>query len=269
MLNMEYLLEEAKNNNLPVLKKRAIIREYLQIIILNSIYKQKPGKYFYFMGGTAMRYFYRLPRFSEDLGFNTPSLGYQEFENILERIGKDLSREGLPATISVSRRKNLFTAKLLFIDVMGRYGISDGLGASLMIKIEINRPSWELNTDSKVLSMYGYSFTPILMSRGNLLSEKICALLNRKRGRDIYDTLYMLRKKFPFNENVLKANNIKLPVGDTILAYLKSVGEKELKQQANQVKPFLFKEDDIDLIIKAPLYGKAFLDDYANGFEGS
>jgi len=44
---------------------------------------------------------------------------------------------------------------------------------------------------------------------------------------------------------------------------------KELKQQANQVKPFLFKEDDIDLIIKAPLYGKAFLDDYANGFEGS
>ena len=77
MLNMEYLLEEAKNNNLPVLKKRAIIREYLQIIILNSIYKQKLGKYFYFMGGAAMRYFYRLPRFCEDLDFNTPSLGYQ------------------------------------------------------------------------------------------------------------------------------------------------------------------------------------------------
>ncbi len=211
---MEYLLEEAKNNNLPVLKKRAIIREYLQIIILNSIYKQKQGKYFFFMGGTAMRYFYRLPRFSEDLYFNTPSLGYQEFENILEGIGKDLSREGLPATISASRRKNLFTAKLLFDDIMGKYGISDGRGESLMIKIEINKPDWELNTDSKVLSMYGYSFTSILMSKGNLLSEKILALLDRKRGRDIYDTLYMLRKKFPFNENVLKVNNIKLPIED-------------------------------------------------------
>lgn len=269
MLNMEYLLEEAKNNNLPVLKKRAIIREYLQIIILNSIYKQKSGKYFYFMGGTAMRYFYRLPRFSEDLDFNTLSLGYQEFENILERIGKDLYKEGLPATISASRRKNLFTGKLLFVDVMGRYGILDGRGASLMIKIEINRPNWELNTESRVFSMYGYSFTSILMSRGNLLSEKICALLNRKRGRDIYDTLYMLRKKFPFNENVLKANNIKLPVEDTILEHLKSMDEKELKRLADQVKPFLFKEDDIDLIIKAPLYGKAFLNDYTNGFEGS
>jgi len=265
---MEYLLEEAKNNGLPVLKKRAIIREYLQIIILNSIYKQKPGKYFYFMGGTAMRYFYRLPRFSENLDFNMSSLGYQEFENVLERIEKDLSREGLSATISVNRRKNLYTAKLLFIDVMEKYGILDGRGANLMIKIETNDPDWELNTDSKVLSMYGYSFTSILMSRGNLLSEKICALLNRRRGRDIYDTLYMLRNKFPFNENVLKANNIKLPVGDTILAHMKSMDEKELKRLADQVKPFLFKEDDIDLVIKAPLYGKAFLDDYVNGFNG-
>lgn len=267
MLNMEYLLEEAENNNLPVLKKRAIIREYLQIIILNSIYKQKSGKYFYFMGGTAMRYFYRLPRFSEDLDFNTLSLGYQEFENVLERIGKDLSREGLSATISVNRRKNLYTAKLLFVDVMERYGIIDERGAGLMIKIEINRPDWELNTNSKVLSMYGYSFTSILMSRGNLLSEKICALLNRKRGRDIYDTLYMLRMKFPFNENVLKVNSIKLPVENTILAYLKSMDGKELKRLADQVKPFLFKEDDIDLIVKAPLYGKAFIDDYASGLE--
>lgn len=226
------------------------------------------GKYFYFMGGTAMRYFYRLPRFSEDLDFNTPSLRYQEFENILERIEKDLSREGLSATISAGKRKNLYTAKLLFIDIMERYGITDGRGVNLMIKIEINRPDWELNTDSKVFSMYGYNFTPILMSRGNLLSEKICALLNRKRGRDIYDTLYMLRKKFPFNENVLKANNIKLPVEDTILAYLKGMDEKELKRLADQIKPFLFKEDDIDLIVKAPLYGKAFLDDYTSDFGG-
>jgi len=31
---------------------------------------------------------------------------------------------------------------------------------------------------------------------------------------------------------------------------------------ANQVKPFLFKEDDIELILKAPLYAERFLRDY-------
>ncbi|MBA7579414.1 hypothetical protein ES708_21285 [subsurface metagenome] len=262
MLNMEYLLEEAKNNNLPILKKRAIVREYLQIIILNSIYKHKFGKHFFFMGGTAMRYFYKMPRFSEDLDFNTPSLDYQEFENILEGVSKNLSKEGFSIATSKSRRNNLFTANLLFSDVIGKYGISDKRGMNLMIKIEINRPKWELITDSKVLSMYGYSFTSVLMSKGNLLSEKVCALFNRKRGRDIYDTLFMLNRKFPFNENVLKANNIRVPVKNTLLAYLQSMDRKELKRLADQVKPFLFKEDGIELILKAPLYGEAFLNDY-------
>ena len=94
MLNMEYLLEEAKNNGLPSTKKRAILREYLQIIILNSIYKHKFGKKFFFMGGTAMRYFYRMPRFSEDLDFNTSNLDYREFSEVMEAARKDISKEG-------------------------------------------------------------------------------------------------------------------------------------------------------------------------------
>ncbi|MHB1253932.1 MAG: nucleotidyl transferase AbiEii/AbiGii toxin family protein [Candidatus Humimicrobiaceae bacterium] len=186
----------------------------------------------------------------------------QEFENILEAIGKDLSMEGFSAAITSERRKNLFIAKLSFTGIMQSYEILDGRGLSLMIKMEVNQPNWELNTDSKVISMYGYSFTAILMSMGNLISEKVCALLNRKRGRDIYDTLYMLRNKFPFNEKVLSANNIKLPIKDTIMAHLNTMDEKELKRMADQVKPFLSREDDIDLIIKAPVYCKAFLDDY-------
>ncbi len=262
MLSMEYLLEEAKSNALPIVKKRVIVREYLQIIVLNSIYKRKFGKYFFFMGGTAMRYFYRMPRFSEDLDFNTSGLSYQEFEEALEAVREDLSKEGFSAALSRAKRNNLFTANLDFNDVIGKYGISDKRGMQLMIKVEINKPDWELMTESKVLSMYGYNITAILMSKGNLLSEKVCALLNRKRGRDIYDTLFMLKRKFPFNENVLKANNINLPVKDTILSYLNSMDKKELKRLALQVKPFLFEESDIELILKAPLYGESFLADY-------
>jgi len=261
MLSMEYLLEEAKSNALPIVKKRGIVREYLQLIVLNSIYKRKFGKYFFFMGGTAMRYFYGMPRFSEDLDFNTSGLGYQEFEDALEAAREDISKEGFSVTLSCVKRNNLFAANLIFDDVVEKYGISDKRGMDLMIKVEINKPDWELMTESKVLSMYGYNITAILMSKGNLLSEKVCALFNRKRGRDIYDTLFMLKRKFPFNENVLKANNINLPVKDTILSYLRGMDEKELKQLALQVKPFLFKEDDIELILKAPIYGETFLAD--------
>jgi len=260
MLSMEHLLEEARNNALPIIKKRAIVREYLHVIILNSIYKQKFGKFCFFMGGTAMRYFYKMPRFSEDLDFNTSDLSYREFEDMLEVVKKDISKEGFSVNISSGKRNNLFSADLTFSDVIKKYGISDNRDLNLMIKIEINRPSWELITESKVLSMYGYDFAAVLMSKGNLLSEKVCALFSRKRGRDIYDTLFMLKNRFTFNENVLKANNIKLPIKDTLLVYLKNMNEKELKRLADQVKPFLFREGDIELILNAPLYAESFLE---------
>lgn len=262
MLSMEYLLEEAKNFDIPTAKKRAIVREYLQIIILSSIYNNKLSKKFFFMGGTAMRYFYKMPRFSEDLDFNTKGLDYREFKGVVADIQGDLLKEGFLTAVSCSRRNNLFTAELIFKDVIERYALSTDRGVTLMIKIEINAPKWGLITESKVLSMYGYNFTGILMSKGNLLSEKICALFNRKRGRDIYDTLFMLKRKFPFNENVLKTNSISLPIKNSLISYLKGIDEKELKRLANQVRPFLFKENETELIVKAPLYAESFLEDY-------
>lgn len=262
MLSLEYLLEEAKNNSLPVLKRRAIVREYLQILILNSIYKQKFSKHFFFMGGTAMRYFYNMPRFSEDLDFNSDGLNYDEFVTALEKVSEDISNEGFSVEVKYNKRNMIFTSAIAFDDVIVKYNISDKWGMKLMIKVEVNSPNWELNIEPQVLSMYGYNFTAILMSKGNLLSEKICALFNRKRGRDIYDTLFMLKRKFPFNEDVLRNNNIKMPIKDSLLSYFRDLKKKELIQLANQVKPFLFNEDDIELILKAPLYVDRFLNEY-------
>ena len=100
------------------------------------------------------------------------------------------------------------------------------------------------------------------MEKSHLISEKLATFLNRKRGRDIYDTLFMLRKRFPFNRTVLKSVGIEGSPKDFILEYLRKLSEKELKFLANQVRPFLFKEDDIELVLKAPLYAEKFLEQY-------
>lgn len=262
MLNIEYLLEEAKSNGLPIFKRRAILREYLQVIILNSIYKHNFGKVMFFMGGTALRFFYNLPRFSEDLDFDTPSLNLEEFKEILKTIEEGLRKEGFSLVISSEKRNNLFIAELYFKDLMKLYEITDKRGLDLMIKIEVYKPKWGLENESDVLSLYGYNFSSLLLGKGNMLSEKLCALFNRKRGRDIYDTLFMLKKQFPFNESVLRANKIEGSPKKLILEYVMRLPEKELQSLANQVKPFLFKEDDVELVLKAPLYAEKFLRDY-------
>lgn len=260
MLSLEYLLEEAKNNGLPIIKKRGVLREYLQIIILNSIYKNNRGKRLFFTGGTALRYFYAMPRFSEDLDFDTADLKYGEFIKLLESIKKGLRHEGFSATISHEERNKLFIADINFTDVMSLYNITDTRGLDLMIKIEVYRPSWQLHCEAGVTSLYGYNFSSVLLDKGDMFSEKLLALFNRRRGRDIYDTLFMLKKKFHFNKSIL-VNKIKGFSKDSIIKYLKGIPEKELKFLANQVKPFLFKEDDIDLVLNAPLYAERFLEE--------
>ncbi|MBU1134840.1 MAG: nucleotidyl transferase AbiEii/AbiGii toxin family protein [Candidatus Omnitrophica bacterium] len=262
MLSLEYLLEEAKTNGLPILKMRGILREYLQVIILNSIYKHNFGKLMFFTGGTSLRFFYNLPRFSEDLDFDTAALNFEDFKEILKNIEKGLLKEGFSLNVSSEKRNNLFIAEVYFKDLMRLYGITDKRGLDLMIKIEVYKPSWDLHTESNVLSLYGYNFSSILLSKGNMFSEKLLALFNRKRGRDIYDTLFMLKKKFPFQRSVLLANKIEDSPKELILDYLRKLPEKELKFLANQVKPFLFKEDDIELVLKAHLYAGRFLENY-------
>lgn len=264
MLSIEYLLEEAKNNGLPLIKKRGILREYLQVIILNSIYRHKSGKNLYFTGGTALRYFYNMPRFSEDLDFDLVGLKFEEFKGILEYVKKGLEKEGFSPLVISEKRGKLYISEFYFKDLMKLYNITDKRGLDIMVKIEAYKPSWDLYSESSVLSMYGYNFSSVLLDKGLLFAEKLCALLNRRRGRDIYDTLFMLKKKFPINKNVLTANKIKGIPKDIILEHLRSLSDKELRFLANQVKPFLFKEDDITLILDAALYAEKFLAEYKN-----
>ena len=64
------ILDFAKNYHLPVTKKRAILREYLQSKILREIYKNKLSVNLLFVGGTSLRLLHNLDRFSEDLDFD-------------------------------------------------------------------------------------------------------------------------------------------------------------------------------------------------------
>jgi len=69
MQNLIKLVEQLKKQKLPEQLQVNHIREYLQVIILKSIYHSKYASSLSFMGGTALRICYDLKRFSEDLDF--------------------------------------------------------------------------------------------------------------------------------------------------------------------------------------------------------
>ena len=262
MLSLEYLLEDAEELGLPTNKRRAIIREYLQSILLNNIYKNRAGGGLYFMGGTALRFCYRLPRFSEDLDFNARRLSFKRFQTISEDAVKGLDLEGFKVELEHSKRKGMYASQINLPEVMQQYDITDERGIDMMIKLEVNQPSWPLETQAQVLSFYGFNYTATVMAESSLISEKLCAMLNRNRGRDIYDLLFMLKKGFPFDERILRANGLSESPEELVLQHLHGLGKKELNRLAIQIRPFLFKEDDVELVLKAPDYAKKFLERY-------
>ena len=64
----EYLLTLVSAATSPIEKKN-LAREYLQALILQSLQRAGAMTALAFHGGTALRFLYSLPRYSEDLDF--------------------------------------------------------------------------------------------------------------------------------------------------------------------------------------------------------
>ncbi|MEW5758353.1 MAG: nucleotidyl transferase AbiEii/AbiGii toxin family protein [Candidatus Omnitrophota bacterium] len=260
MLTWDGLIEQAKILNLPLNKQRAIVREYAQTIILKGIYQADLGKKLFFIGGTALRFAYGLKRFSEDLDFDAnKNLTFMDFKQILKVCNTTLEKEGIENSTTCKEKGSLLIGQIKLTNILQNYNITKLKDEKLMIKFELNRPKWNLTAESAVINRYGYLFTAMLANKSVMFSEKIIAFLNRKRGRDIYDIIFMLQNKFPIDNHILKANGYELSTKELILNRIKSLKNNDLHYLTKQVEPFLLQEEEKDFIINSANYIKALL----------
>jgi predicted nucleotidyltransferase component of viral defense system len=244
MLTPEGLKEQAELLKLPLNKQRAIVREYAQTIILRATYQTDFAQKIFFMGGTALRFAYGLKRFSEDLDFNAEKLSPADFKEILASCSKALEKEGFTCEISQKERTSLLIGQLKLTNILQNYKITPLKSEKLMVKVEIDRPVWHMETESAVVDRFGYLFSILLMSKGALLSGKVDALINRCRGRDIYDVIFMLQRKFP----------LKVELKQVILERIENIKPAELMRLSEQVEPFLVDEEEKDFVVNAKTY---------------
>jgi predicted nucleotidyltransferase component of viral defense system len=264
MLTYESLIEQAKSRGMPPTKIRGILREYLQILILKELYRTEPGKKLYFTGGTYLRLLYNLKRFSEDLDFNTNKITKKEFEQVQKIITTELKRLGLDVKLQFSHWGNVYVSKLIFpkveklYNVVSKYSKKEGI----IIKVETNRPKWKIKSETQVISGFGEFFTCICTEKGVLFADKIDALNKKRRGRHLYDILFMLSNKLPLSKGVLKALGIKKDPLQLIADRVNNSSRAELKRQAEILRPFLFDEREADLLINAHKIIPLLIDKY-------
>jgi predicted nucleotidyltransferase component of viral defense system len=214
------------------------------------------------LGGTCLRFVYRVERFSEDLDFDLIKGGLN-YKELAELIEKKLRELGFSVDTSVKKRENVITVNVKFSGVMKEMGLSVMDDQKLKIKFEIDpNPRENIKYESRYISAYGKSFNIISNSLETLFAQKIVAIVFRpyQKGRDFYDLVWFLsQKKIEPNYKILKEKGIEIKNRQELVRFLEDQARKsDLKQAAKDVERFLFYPEQAKWILKLPEYLKSF-----------
>lgn len=191
------------------------LREIMHEITLAGLFRAGFFEKAAFYGGTALRLFHGLDRYSEDLDFSLlqPSDTFslkayensiiQEFEALGMKVSFREKQKSIDTAIdSAFLKSETLWRELLLEDTIPQYGIRQTTG--LKIKLEVDtKPPLGFKTEEKLL-LKPFSFYVKCFAIPDLFAGKMHALLFRKwgknvKGRDWYDLEWYIRKGYSMN----------------------------------------------------------------------
>jgi hypothetical protein len=204
----EYLLHLLTSSPSAV-ERRLLVREYLQARILEGLLERGAFRKMAFLGGTALRFLYRLPRFSEDLDFSTlkPEPGFQ-FQDTAEGIRRKLEAEGYAVSVK-SKTGTVASFLLRFPGLLRELGLSAHPDETITIRVETDtNPPAGARTRTTLVRRH-VLLNLLHHDPESLLSGKLHAILNRRytKGRDLYDLVWFLTDPSWPQPNVELLNN--------------------------------------------------------------
>lgn len=212
-----------------------VMREYLQLIFLSYLYADKSSKRIYFKGGTAIRLLLGSPRFSEDLDFST-TISKPQIRQIITTLETRLRQE-LPGLIILPlySGKTGIRFRLKYRSTDFKYPFN--LRLDFTIVQQVLDP-----VVSPLVTDFPIAIFPIIshLSHVEILAEKICALASRAKGRDYYDTWYLLEKGTALDSKTLQQklleNNLVFQK-NLFLRKIRSFSQKNLNLDLVQFLP--------------------------------
>lgn len=220
--------------------KKNMLREYLQYKILEGIYESNYANSLVFLGGTALRIVHNNQRFSEDLDFDNINLNEEDFEKITKIIAKHLEKEGFQVEFRNSY-KGAFHCYIKFPHLLYEQGLTNQKTEKILIRLDTVPQKFDYQPEKKLLKLFDVFTQIFVVPRDLLLSQKIFAILDRKRskGRDYFDSVFLLSITQPNYEYLSQKVNIKNleELKKTLINHCKN---SNLEKLARDVEPFLF-----------------------------
>jgi len=256
-----YLSQLLRNAPDPI-ASRNLAREYLQARILEGLQRAGAMVPLAFHGGTALRFLYAIPRFSEDLDFalERPESGY-DFRAYLQAIQSDLAKEGYELEIRLKDQKTVNSAFVRFNHLLYELGLSAHRDEVLAVKIEVDtQPPTGAVLDTTLIRRH-VTLRLQHHDRASLFAGKLHAIFQRRyaKGRDLYDLLWYLsdptwpHPNFNLLQNALHQTGWDSPVlkennwRDMLCERLRKI---DWQRSIADVKPFLERTNEVDLLTR-------------------
>lgn len=240
-------------------ERRNAIFEVNQQVILAGLYN---GGFFdvaAFYGGTCLRIFHGLQRFSEDMDFSllAPDDKF-DFTKYFQPIIDEFAIVGREVEIKKKDKKGFGKVESAFLkDNTDVYDVSFRTEKSIKIKIEVDtQPPLNFKTEQKLL-LQPHSFMTRCFTLPDLFAGKMHALVyrgwkNRVKGRDWYDFEWYVRHNvsldFPhLAERVRQFNNEEIG-REAFMAQLKDrLASANINQVKSDVLPFVRNPEYLDI----------------------
>lgn len=172
----------------------AVIREYYEYLLLKELYESSVGDRIIFKGGTALRMFYGLPRYSDDLDFTMGRVfSFETFSKAVKTAVEKFENMGI---------SDLWDKKYTYICEIR---ITESwLKLPFSIKIEISKRKdtgkRQAGLKMAVSEDFKTSVFGKVYSLDALYLDKTAALSGRDEPKDYFDLWYICQlKKIPFD----------------------------------------------------------------------
>ena len=240
-------------------ERRNAIFEVNQQVILAGLYN---GGFFdvaAFYGGTCLRIFHGLQRFSEGMDFS-PLVSDDKFDftKYFQPIIDEFAIVGREVEIKKKDKKGFGKVESAFLkDNTDVYDVSFQTDKSIKIKIEVDtQPPLNFRTEQKLL-LQPHSFMTRCFTLPDLFAGKMHALVyrgwkNRVKGRDWYDFEWYVRHNVPLDfahlaERVRQFNNEEIG-REAFMAQLKDrLASANINQVKSDVLPFVRNPKELDI----------------------
>ncbi len=230
--------------------KKYMLKEYLQLMILDFLSSTPYIRKITFIGGTCLRLVKGIDRFSEDLDFDCKNLPEDEFKEMTDAVIRFLIRSGYNAEAKDKNSSKLraFSCNIYFPELLFDLGLSSHKDERFLIKIESQDQGIAYQSTLTNIKGCGFFFPFPVPSDAIHSSMKTAAMLARSKGRDFYDLMFLLALTNPDYAFLSERSGIKN------LQHLKQATKEllkitDLKQKQRDFEHLLFNKSKSEKIL--------------------